>query len=533
MGFNSLNIQGAMRPAPAPGQGLASVQDMLDGFFSRRQDALKAELQAQLAREQMAQSAENTRLNYDAAQRAQETARQRLAFDAYKQQQDRADELRKNVTTAAASKEVQDALAAGNVDEANARVQPYGTRFEAQAFKGEELPEVADAPEKPLAMRGQEVADTLSAVSSGLIPRMSVPVDEGERAGFEQASAAQRAQQAARDAVESRNRAGAADYEARPRYRLAPVVADGIPGLDIGGEFIGGARRSAANQVLDQRIKALRELPGGDVISKRVEAAFRDSALAPKDLAAAIDKVVADERALAVRAKKGKGGAGAAGSGKAKGPSGLEADKLDTIGARLQADQNEWFKAQKVDDLLAGKSAIDDGLDKIASYRQDGNTIGLRDVLYKTARAITGPGVLTESEFQNTVQNTAGLWATVQSALAKKASGELSDEEVAKLDLFLKKASQAIRVKAAKKVLAYDSEFLDPQKFRNKNFPEFAGDLQSFRQSRLLDTFELSPQDLEAAKARLKKNQAGPAPAKGPLPLDDDDELERIAEGLK
>jgi hypothetical protein len=144
--------------------------------------------------------------------------------------------------------------------------------------------------------------------------------------------------------------------------------------------------------------------------------------------------------------------------------------------------------------------------------------------------------VLTESEFNNTVQNTAGLWAAFESAVAKKSAGELSDEEVKKLELFLQKASVAIRAKAAKKVLAYDSEFLDQQKFRNRNFPEFAGDLQAFRQSRLLDTFELSPQDLEAAKAKLKKNQAGPAPAgapvKGPVP-DDDDEITRLRKSLE
>lgn len=156
---------------------------------------------------------------------------------------------------------------------------------------------------------------------------------------------------------------------------------------------------------------------------------------------------------------------------------------------------NQWAKTQNVDVLIDAVDTTRKLTDSVESYRRNGDVISQRDALYSIARAITGPGVLTAQEYQNTSVGTAGLLGSFMSKMQKGLTGEISAQEQAAVEKFVSNAQRTMRAKAVKAVRNFDTRFGNTRWMRN--VPE---EVQSQRAS-MMDRLGVTEADLTAKPA--------------------------------
>jgi len=163
--------------------------------------------------------------------------------------------------------------------------------------------------------------------------------------------------------------------------------------------------------------------------------------------------------------------------------------RADTTG--FGADYERWEKNTNVDKLTDAYDRFTEMRESVRAHKATGDVIGQRSALYNAARIITGPGVLTGAEFQNTVQNTGGLVASALSKLRKGLDGQISDQEAGALEKFVDNANAAIRRKAIGFVRNFDKKYNE----RNYFYQQVPDQVQSQRQA-LIDRFGLTEEEI-------------------------------------
>jgi hypothetical protein len=188
-----------------------------------------------------------------------------------------------------------------------------------------------------------------------------------------------------------------------------------------------------------------------------------------------------DGRTMAQRAelasRRGRGGGGA---GK---PSDVRGDFTAFRGAATQ-----WETAANVDKLTDAWDKFRELSSNVEDANRSGDTISRKSALYQAARYITGPGVLTPAEFENTVQRTGGSIGSLLTELEKRKSGDISDIEAAALEKFVTNAKSAVQRRAANAVKDYDRRFGAGLAAKNPTMKE---ERDAYRSS-LLQRFEIA-----------------------------------------
>ncbi len=153
---------------------------------------------------------------------------------------------------------------------------------------------------------------------------------------------------------------------------------------------------------------------------------------------------------------------------------------------------NDWEKESGVNVLTSSLNQIKKSESAVSSYRKNGDTIGVKDALYSTARAITGVGVLTQQEYDNTVRNTAGLSQAILTKIFNKTSGEISDGEAQALERYITAVKAAIKEKAKDQLGNYKVRFEDPESYEFTT----AGKQVGVAKRALMQRFDLKPGEL-------------------------------------
>jgi hypothetical protein len=154
-----------------------------------------------------------------------------------------------------------------------------------------------------------------------------------------------------------------------------------------------------------------------------------------------------------------------------------------------------WEKAANVDKLTDAKTFADQATGLLEQFKKTGASQDQKAALYMIAKQMTGPGVLTDKEYERTATNNTGILGLLQSKASVFAQGKISDIEMAALEQYIKDSQQIIRQKAAANVQNYDNRF-GPKTQYGKNIPD---DVAAVRKT-LIDRFGLQPSDLEGHK---------------------------------
>ena len=151
---------------------------------------------------------------------------------------------------------------------------------------------------------------------------------------------------------------------------------------------------------------------------------------------------------------------------------------------------SKWEKNANVDKLTDGMSKFVDMRNGIDAYRNGGDVISMRGAMYNAARLITGPGVLTQQEFDNTVQSTSGILASALTKVRKNLDGTLSEPEAQAIENFVTNQSAAIKLVAAAKVRNFD------KRFQGGYYAKAAPDEVLSERAALLDRFGLTDEEM-------------------------------------
>lgn len=192
----------------------------------------------------------------------------------------------------------------------------------------------------------------------------------------------------------------------------------------------------------------------------------------------ALEAVRADQRMRDLAAQRRKGG-GRGGAGK---PSDVRGDFTAFRGAATQ-----WETVANVDKLTDAWDKFRELSSNVEDANRSGDTISRKSALYQAARYITGPGVLTPAEFENTVQRTGGSIGSLLTELEKRKSGDISDIEAAALEKFVTNAKNAVQRRAANAIKDYDRRFGSGLVSTN---PTMKAERDAYRNS-LLQRFEI------------------------------------------
>lgn len=155
------------------------------------------------------------------------------------------------------------------------------------------------------------------------------------------------------------------------------------------------------------------------------------------------------------------------------------------------SEEARWEKNQNLDKLTDTYDRFQEMNAGIRQYKEKGDVIGQRQALYAAARYITGPGVLTENEYGNTVRGTGGAWASALSKLQKFEDGKISNQEAAAIEKFVTNANGALKQRAIKQVRNFDVKY-GPKSYWSQNVPEEV----AAQRGALMQRFGISPEEL-------------------------------------
>jgi len=136
--------------------------------------------------------------------------------------------------------------------------------------------------------------------------------------------------------------------------------------------------------------------------------------------------------------------------------------RADNERADVQAFEGayqKWEGANNVDKLTDAYDKFREMSANTDNFTRDGSTIDLRSALYQTARYITGPGVLTPQEYQNTVSKTTGAIGSALTKLQQNLDGAIDEKEFEALRKFVKNAEGAIKRRGSAAVRVFDKKF--------------------------------------------------------------------------
>lgn len=162
---------------------------------------------------------------------------------------------------------------------------------------------------------------------------------------------------------------------------------------------------------------------------------------------------------------------------------------------KWDAAYDRWEKQRDVDKLSLSYDNLQTLTQQMAAYDAQKDIVSLKSVLFKTAREIVGVGVLTDAEFNNTVQGTAGLFASFMSKMEKGLNGDVNEAEVNAMRKFVRNSNRILREKAVGAVKNFDA------RYRNSTWVKRAADDVAASREGLLDRFGLSDADVDPQKA--------------------------------
>lgn len=190
-------------------------------------------------------------------------------------------------------------------------------------------------------------------------------------------------------------------------------------------------------------------------------------------------------------------------------------DDLRADMGQFSNDYTRWEKNNNLDKLTDDYDKFQNMGAAADAFRNTGNTIDQRESLYQAARLITGPGVLTAAEYNNTVQNTAGVTPMLMSKIKKGLTGEISDTEWAVMEQYVSNAQSALKKRAQKALGNFDKKY-GPKSYYQQMVPDEVGAArESLAQRFGLQGGEVPPtptqvQDLNAEAEALLKGLAKP-----------------------
>lgn len=119
----------------------------------------------------------------------------------------------------------------------------------------------------------------------------------------------------------------------------------------------------------------------------------------------------------------------------------------------------DWESAANIDKLTDAYDKFSEMMANVNDAKASGDVISERSALYQAARYITGPGVLTPQEYENTVSNTGGLVTSALTKLTKAQEGDISEPEKKALEKFVSNANKAVQRRAQKALAGFDRRF--------------------------------------------------------------------------
>lgn len=163
-----------------------------------------------------------------------------------------------------------------------------------------------------------------------------------------------------------------------------------------------------------------------------------------------------------------------AGSRRVVTPGQKEDNERADVGAFRVAAEG-WEKAANVDKLADDYDKFRSMYDNVQNYKTKGDTIGVKGALYGVARYITGPGVLTAPEYENTVTNTAGWTAALETKVRNKLWGEISPDEFKAVERFVENANKTIRSRGEQAIRGFDARFGAKSRYAKTAADDVAG----------------------------------------------------------
>jgi hypothetical protein len=282
-----------------------------------------------------------------------------------------------------------------------------------------------------------------------------------------------------------------------------------------------GEDTDEADQIREQypQLRATYAAAGQDIDPKGVFAQFRSDAAGKRAEAGAdrreSERIAADERRNAEwdrrfpQIEAGKNGRVAMGGAKRNivTPNQREDNERADVGAFENA-ATKWEKANNVGKLTDDFDTFTKMKANVDNYKHQRDTVGLKGALYGAARYITGPGVLTAQEYGNTVTNTAGWSAALETKIRNGLQGEISPDEYAALEKFVDNANQTIRARAIRAIRTFDT------KHANSRYMRTVPDEVAGYRDALIGRFGLNPEEVGAPPAPKVKGGAQAPTAK-------------------
>jgi len=295
----------------------------------------------------------------------------------------------------------------------------------------------------------------------------------------------------------------AARTAAAPSGPVRFVGANGEPGFSV-DPF---AKQRMAEAQKQQTLQQLDATFGADPNSlyakqfKEVRNAYANGWVKPE---AAFEKMetirhnMELERAALERARRPKGG----GSGLNWRRQGAAEDDARADVSAFGQEYSRFESHAMVKQATEAHNKAQDAIEFI----NGGGTIGERAALYQVARGITGPGVLTQQEFDATVKNTGGLLESALSKLRQKADGRISEGEAQALFHFVKVQASAAKRKGLEAVKSFDARFGPKSRHASKVPGEIENQRAELAMRFGISPEELPPSPLAAAPASGDKN---------------------------
>lgn len=284
------NPPGRGPAAPSPvSTGLASIQDMLEAFHSRRQQREIAEMQEQRLRDQLAMEAGFKRVDDEReAHRIELENTRGLGTQALKKAELEQEQRRwagTGLNDVMKDEELRKARDRGDFTETNARLSPFGAQWQRQEAPQLEAPPVPEAP-RPTERDAAGLQNHLSDVMYGILPR-NTAVPEAEATSpqalqqlpqrLEQGQQEHDRAQGYADRIGAMNQQTAAEYQKAPVYSL---VGD-IPGAGLTYRVGEGTRlRNEALRPIFDSLPA--NDPDEQEIKRYVQSALQNSADDPQ-----------------------------------------------------------------------------------------------------------------------------------------------------------------------------------------------------------------------------------------------------------
>jgi len=447
------------RPTPQSGvtRGLNTLGDALEGVAQRRQQRALERARLQQQAEEAAYANQRAR-DIAEANEQNEMARHRENIAIQRQTQQRQD--RKD---AAGHLEKTLPLLQGTapqVSRFNALSGPYGL----QARQREAPP----MPERPQGPAPIDLMDML----------MMRPTQQGIQ-NINQAEKAAGAYQQE-----------AAKVEETKRNPIVDIDMAGELYASVHGNELQEARRAQAAQA----VEPFTELSASDIERKAdaaTKAALDGGTLKLEGAAQFRQGIIEAEKNRLARARRGGG------RGDKPMTPGEKVDNERAAVTGFSGEYDKWEKHTNVDkltdqyDLFGGMSA------SAKAYRDKGDIINQRKALYEAARFITGPGILRQEEYDNTVRKTAGWSETLATKIQQNLQGDISEAEWAAMEKFVASAEGTIKQKAIRAVKNFDKKFND-KNFYRRNVPD---DVAGSRAA-LMERFGLTDEDVAGGDAK-------------------------------